>query len=142
MGLSFIKHYNIEKDETYCSKEYVISINNKDWHYTKEIYRPYLLPHLKFHNYPKYLDDEWGLNQCYNFKRQGNIIQNKFKDILKMFLTGKELGLKHMFLASWNRGGFDTDYPEYYPDMDLGSAMDLLEAYNFVRIMENSNTLY
>ncbi|NMA05873.1 MAG: hypothetical protein GX931_05840 [Acholeplasmataceae bacterium] len=142
MGLSFIKHYNIEKDETYCSKEYVISINNKDWHYAKEIYRPYLLPHLKFHNYPKYLDDEWGLNQCYNFKRQGNIIQNKFKDIPKMFLTGKELGLKHMFLASWNRGGFDTDYPEYYPDMDLGSAMDFVRGLQFCKDNGGIPTLY
>ena len=75
----------------------------------KELYRNYLAPHLKFHNYPDYLDDQWGLNQCYNFKRQGI----SFKILLKIFqrCTKREKhGLNHMFIASWNRGGFDTDY--------------------------------
>ena len=59
-----------------------------------------------------------------------------------MFLTGKELGLKHMFLASWNRGGFDTDYPEYYPDMDLGSAMDFVRGLQFCKDNGGIPTLY
>lgn len=142
MGLSYVKYHDLVKQETYESGEYVISINSKDWHYAKELYRDYLAPHLQFHNYPDYLDDQWGLNQCYNFKRQGNIIQNTFKNIPTMYEQGKKYGLNHMFIASWNRGGFDTDYPEYYPDMDLGSAMDFVRGLEYVKQNGGIPTLY
>ena len=142
MGLSYVKYHDLVKQEIYESGEYVISVNTKDWHYAKELYRNYLTPHLKFHNYPDYLDDQWGLNQCYNFKRQGNIIQNTFKNIPTMYEEGKKHGLNHMFIASWNRGGFDTDYPEYYPDMDLGSAMDFVRGLEYVREHGGIPTLY
>ncbi|MDD3999947.1 MAG: DUF6259 domain-containing protein, partial [Bacilli bacterium] len=113
-----------------------------DWHAAKDIYRAYLAPYLFFHNYPNFLDDQWGLNQCYNFKRQGGIIQNKFSDIPKMYDYGNEYGLNHMFIASWNRGGFDTSYPEYYPDMDLGSAMDFVRGLQYVKDHGGIPTLY
>lgn len=142
MGLTYVKYHDLKKQETYESGEYVISINTHDWHYAKEIYRNYLAPHLQFHHYPDYLDDQWGLNQCYNFKRQGNIIQNTFKNIPTMYEEGRKHGLNHMFIASWNRGGFDTDYPEYYPDMDLGSAMDFVRGLDYIKQHGGIPTLY
>lgn len=142
MGLSFRKHYDFCFGEKYESGEYVLAVNNEDWHACKQIYRDYLAPKLKFHNYPDYLDDQWALNQCYNFKRQGNIIQNKFNNIPSMFDWGKKLDLDHMFIASWNRSGFDTDYPEYYPDMDLGSAMDFVRGLEYVKSKGGIPTLY
>jgi len=142
MGLSYVKYHDLVKQETYENGEYVISVNTKDWHYAKELYRDYLAPHLQFHNYPEYLGDQWGLNQCYNFKRQGNIIQNTFKNIPTMYEQGKKYGLNHMFIASWNRGGFDTDYPEYYPDMDLGSAMDFVRGIDYIKQNGGIPTLY
>ena len=142
MGLSFIKYYDFTNGERYSSGEYLLEINNKDWHTAKDIYRNYLAPHLKFHNYPDYLDNQWGLNQCYNFKRQGNIIQNYFSNIPNMYEEGKKHGLNHMFIASWNRGGFDTDYPEYYPDMDLGSGMDFVRGLKYIKENQGIPTLY
>ncbi|MDD4000255.1 MAG: hypothetical protein PHX62_05110, partial [Bacilli bacterium] len=85
LGLSYTKYYDFSYGEKYASGEYVLVINDQDWHAAKDIYRAYLAPYLFFHNYPNYLDDQWGLNQCYNFKRQGGIIQNKFSDIPKMY---------------------------------------------------------
>ncbi|MEG2001836.1 MAG: DUF6259 domain-containing protein, partial [Clostridia bacterium] len=141
VGLSFRKHYDFKCGETYDSGEYVIAINDKDWHAAKEIYRDYIANSLIFHNYPDYLDDEWGLNQCYNFKRQ-NVIEHYFKDIPSMFEKGKEVNLSHMFIASWNRTGFDSDYPEYYPDLELGSAMDFCRGLQYIREHGGIPTLY
>lgn len=143
MGLSFTKHYDINKGERYASGEYVIAVNRKDWHEAKNLYRPYLLPHIKLHNYPDYLDDQYALNQCYNFKRQGKAPENTFADIPRMYEYGKSrIGANHMFLASWNRGGFDTDYPEYYPDMDLGTGMDFFRGLRYIKEHGGISTLY
>ncbi len=142
IGFSYTKYFDFSHGETYASGEYIIVINDKDWHSAKEIYRSYLSPHLKFHNYPDYLDNQWGLNQCYNFKRQGGLVQNYFSDIPNMYDYGKKYGLNHMFIASWNRGGFDTCYPEYYPDMDLGSAMDFVRGLEYVKDNGGIPTLY
>lgn len=141
VGLTFRKHYDFKKGETYNCGEYVIAINDKDWHEAKPIYRKYIESSLIFHNYPDYLDDEWGLNQCYNFKRQG-VIENYFKDIPSMYEKGKEVDLHHMFMASWNRTGFDSDYPEYYPDLDLGSAMDFCRGIEYIKSHGGIPTLY
>lgn len=142
VGLSFSKHNDYTCGETYCSGEYVLEINCFDWHRAKEIYRAYLAPSLHFHNYPNYLDEQWGLNQCYNFKRQDEIPENCFTDIPKMYQEGMNYGLNHMFMASWNRGGFDTDYPEYFPDMDLGTPMDFVRGIQYVKDNGGIPTLY
>lgn len=47
-----------------------------------------------------------------------------------------------MFMASWNRTGFDSSYPEYYPDMELGSAMAFRRGISYVREKGGFSTLY
>lgn len=142
VGLSFSKHRDVSYKERYLSGEYVFEVNTFDWHRAKAIYRDYIAPTLRFRNYPDYLDDQWGLNQCYNFKRQGEEPENRFEDIPRMYREGMSYGLNHMFMASWNRGGFDTDYPEYFPDMDLGSPMDFVRGIKYVKDNGGIPTLY
>ncbi|WP_322388391.1 DUF6259 domain-containing protein, partial [Clostridium perfringens] len=81
------------------------------------------------------------LNQCYNFKRSG-AIENTFDKIPYLYEKGKELGVNHMFIASWNRTGFDSFYPEYYPDMELGSAMEFRRGLEYIRENGGMSTLY
>ncbi len=141
MAFGFRKYYCICFGEQYKTGDYVIGITNKDWHYGAKLYRAYIEPHLEFDNNPAFLKDEYALNQCYNFKR-GKNIENYFKDIPKLFETGKEWGVRHMFIASWNRTGFDSHYPEYYPDMELGSAMEFRRGLEYVRENGGFSTLY
>ena len=51
-------------------------------------------------------------------------------------------GIRHMFIASWNRTGFDSNYPEYYPDMELGTAMDLRRGLRYITAHGGFTTLY
>ncbi|MEG2158898.1 MAG: DUF6259 domain-containing protein, partial [Clostridia bacterium] len=141
MGLSFTKHFDFNNSR-YASGEYVLEINQSDWHEAKRIYREYISSSLKYHNYPDYLDNQSALNQCYNFKRQGSLPDNYFKNIPEMYEKGLSVGIDHMFIASWNRGGFDTDYPEYYPDMELGSAMDFVRGIKYIKERGGIATLY
>lgn len=141
MGFDFRKHHRISYGEVYGIGEYEIVITNKDWHYGAKIYRNYIEKYLDFDHTPEFLKDEYALNQCYNFKQNG-AIRNRFKDIPRMFETGKEWGVKHMFIASWNRTGFDSYYPEYYPDMELGSAMEFKRGLEYIREHSGFSTLY
>ncbi len=141
LAFGFRKYTRIHKGEKRMSKEYVIALSSNDWHYGAEIYRAYISPFLSFKPSPAFLKNEVALNQCYNFKRTG-VIANRFKDIPMLYDKGAELGIRHMFIASWNRTGFDSFYPEYYPDMELGSAMEFRRGLEYVREHGGFSTLY
>ncbi len=141
MGFAFRVYQNISCGEKHNTGVFKVVASDKDWHYGTKIYREYITDFLEFDNTPKFLDDQYALNQCYNFKRSGNI-DNYFKDIPKLYETGKSWGVNHMLIASWNRSGFDSFYPEYYPDMELGSAMEFVRGLEYIRDNEGFSTLY
>lgn len=118
-----------------------MTVSCRDWHYGAEIYREYIDPLLEIQPEPAFLQDEAALHQCYNFKHSGKITR-RFADIPAVYEKGAEWGVRHMFMASWNRTGFDSSYPEYYPDMELGSAMPSGEASAMCREKGGFSTLY
>ena len=141
MAFGFRKHYRVRPGESYETGEYILAVTTKDWHYGAQLYRAYIAPYLDFDHNPAFLADECALNQCYNFKPTGNI-EHTFRDIPQMYEEGAAWGVRHMFLASWNRTGFDSFYPEYYPDMELGSAMEFRRGLEYVREHGGFSTLY
>ena len=141
MGFAFRKHHRISVGETYQTGTYRIAITDCDWHYGSDIYREYIDPFIPKNSFPDFLAHEYALNQCYNFKRS-NTIENTFSNIPAMFQKGAEWGVKHMFIASWNRNGFDSQYPEYFPDMELGTPMEFADGIQFVRDSGGFTTLY
>lgn len=141
MGFSFRKHHRIKPGQNYHTGEYVIAVTEQDWHYGAQIYRHYIEPYLDFDHTPQFLKKEYALNQCYNFKRTGHI-EHTFRDIPDMYEAGAQWGVRHMFIASWNRTGFDSFYPEYYPDMELGTAMELNRNLQYVRDRGGFSTMY
>lgn len=141
MAFAFRKYKRIAFGERYTTGEYVLAVSTEDWHYGAQVYRAYLLPHLDLDHAPAFLKHEYALNQCYNFKRRGEI-ENYFRDIPRMYDAGAAWGAKHIFIASWNRTGFDSYYPEYYPDMELGSAMEFRRGLEYVRQQGGFSTLY
>ncbi len=141
MGFAFRKHVRIAPGARYDTGDYVLAVSARDWHYGARIYRAYLAPKLDFDHNPAFLADEYALNQCYNFKRGGRI-EHRFADIPALYEAGRRWGVRHMFIAGWNRTGFDSFYPEYYPDMELGSAMAFRRAIEGVRAAGGFTTLY
>lgn len=141
MAFGFRKHYRIRPGESYDTGAYVLAVTTKDWHYGAGIYREYIAPYLDFNHNPAFLSNEYALNQCYNFKRTGNI-EHTFRDIPAMYECGADWDVRHMFIASWNRTGFDSFYPEYYPDMELGSAMEFRRGLEYIRNHGGFSTLY
>jgi len=142
MGFGIRKYIRIKAGGEWKSNAYVTAINCDDWHWGARAYRKWIEPYIKVDNEPAFLKNEYALNQCYNFKKDGEL-HNKFDRIPELFDTGKEeFGLRHMFIASWNRRGFDCNYPEYYPDMELGTSMDLYNGCKYVNDNNGFVTFY
>lgn len=80
MAFAFRKYFRIKQGETYQTGDYVVCLSDKDWHYGSKVYREYIAPYLDFDHNPEYLQNEYALNQCYNFKRTGKV-EHTFKDI-------------------------------------------------------------
>ena len=132
MGWAFRKHVEVRTGETWESPPYGIAVTCADWRWGAKRYRQWADTVMPMPKHPAFLDDEYVLNQCYNFKRDG-VIFNRFRDIPRMYEDGRaRFGARHVFIASWNRKGFDQNYPEYYPDMELGTAWELAEGCKYV----------
>lgn len=141
IGFSYRKHHKISYLQQWDSNKYCIGVSCQDWHWGAKKYRKWINKYLDIKPNPAYLKREYALNQCYNFKKDG-LIHNRFEAIPKMYEKGMQYGIRHMFLASWNRKGFDCNYPEYYPDMDLGTAMDLCNGIDYINTHDGISTFY
>jgi hypothetical protein len=128
MGFAFRKYHRIAPGERWESHPYVLALTGSDWHWGARRYRAWIDEHIRILPNPDFLSDEFSLTKLYALKREGKVI-NRYERIPEIYRGGAEaFHSRHLFVAAWNRGGFDTDYPEYQPDMDLGSPLDLANA--------------
>lgn len=141
LSLGFRIHKRITQFQAWESGEFTINLSNNEWHTGAKRYRSWISPYLAQHKDPAFLGNQAALNQCYNFKRVDDI-QNRFENIPEMWEAGNKFGINHMFIASWNRTGFDSFYPEYYPDMELGTALDFKRGIEYVNSHGGFVTLY
>ncbi len=141
LSLGFRIHKMIRFGEEWESGAFTVCLSHRDWHAGAQRYRAWIDPYLAHHENPAYLKNQAALNQCYNFKRC-EAIQNRFEDIPRMWEEGNQRGINHMFIASWNRTGFDSFYPEYYPDMELGTALDFRRGIDYLNARGGFATLY
>lgn len=132
IGFGIRKYRRIAAGEELNIGKYIIALTNEDWHWGAKRYRKWIRDIINMPQNPDYLKNEFVLNQCYNFKRDG-VIYNKFSNIPQIYEKGlSTYGARHMFIASWNRKGFDQNYPEYHPDMELGTPWELYEGCEYV----------
>jgi len=84
MGFAIRKYISIAPGETWISHPYSVAITTEDWHWGAHTYRKWIDKYIVPLNCPGYLQDEFIINQCYNFKRDG-IIYKRFKNIPSMY---------------------------------------------------------
>ena len=54
-------------------------------------------------------------------------------EIPELYKIAKEAKFKHLYVSAWNEGGFDTLYPQFFPDLELGTIRDLKKAIATVK---------
>ncbi|MEA4884797.1 MAG: DUF6259 domain-containing protein [Clostridia bacterium] len=132
MGLAFRKYLPVRPGAVWESAPYVVALHEGDWHWGARRYRAWALENMKLPDVPRDLQLESSVCPRYDFKN-GQVVHHRYCEIPEMFQHAKDGGIDHFFISGWNRMGFDTDYPEYVPDMELGSSWELAEGCKYVR---------
>lgn len=141
VGFAIRKYLVIKSKEKWISKPYATSINCEDWHWGAKTYRKWIDRYIRMPENPEYLKEQYALMNMYEFKREGKV-HYKFNDIPYIFDYAKSYGINHLFMAGWNRFGFDQNYPEYYPDLELGTSMDLYSGCDYINRHKGIATFY
>lgn len=141
MGLAFRKHVPVRPGCAWESSPYSVALHDGDWRWGARYYRSWILHHIKMPITPKYLAYDSALCPRYDLKN-GGVVLHKYNEIPEMFDQALAEGIDHLFVSAWNRSGFDTDYPEYVPDMELGSSWELAEGCRSIRQRNGKCSFY
>ena len=125
VSLSFRKYVDIHPGQTYQAPEVVWAFHLGDWHQGAHKYRAWFDTVVKQEIHPADLKDEIVLSPHYGFRRFDGI-GYRFADIPAIAGRDRdEFGSHHFFIAGWNHMGFDSHYPNYNPDLELGTPLKL-----------------
>ena len=88
-------------------------------------YRAWATTVMAFPQPPSWFLDDPVVNPHYDFKSQAGSVTHHFRDIPAVYEQARRHDLNHLLFAGWNRMGFDASYAEYFPDMELGTQVEL-----------------
>jgi len=142
VSLSFRKYVDIEPGQSYTSAPIVWAFHGGDWHLSAHRYRAWFDTVVEQVEHPADLSQEFVLSPHYNFRRFDGI-DHTFADIPEMSDGDfDEFGSRHFFMAGWNHMGFDSHYPNYNPDLELGTPMSLKRGVDYVNSKGRFVTFY
>jgi hypothetical protein len=138
-GLAISKHVGLA---SWRSPRYGVGLHNGDWHWGADRYRAWAERHMQSPRVPAWFRRRHALMAHYDFKWQDGTICHDFADIPMLYDRAAADGVDHLFLAGWSSGGFDKLYPEYYPDLELGTMLDFARGIEYIRNKAGFVTLY
>ncbi|MBE3575754.1 MAG: hypothetical protein IMW99_09965 [Firmicutes bacterium] len=141
LGLAIRKHVRIGPGQRWQSAVYELALHPGDWHWAARRYRAWFDTVVQQETVPLALRQMAAVNPRYDFKNGGRV-QHRFCEIPELYDAGVEYGMEHFFIAGWNRSGFDRDYPEYHPDLELGSPLDLEQGCAYIRSRGGTVSFY
>lgn len=140
-GLGFRKYVPVAPGGCWESAPFILAVHDGDWHWGAEQYRRWIMDHISLPEIPPDLAMESAVCPRYDFK-QNQTVHHRYAEIPEMYEQARAEGITHFFISGWNRQGFDTDYPEFVPDMELGSSWDLARGCEYVRDHGGFSTFY
>jgi len=97
---------------------------------------------MQFPTPPRWFLDDPIVNPHYDFKSQTGTVGHRFRDVPAVYERARQHGMNHLLFAGWNRMGFDAAYAEYFPDMELGTQVELRDACRAVVAQGGKITFY
>jgi len=119
-----------------------IAIFNGDWHIAARHYISAFGKRYKPAALPTWMKKDFHGWVQVKLKTEGQKPKYKFKDLPNIFKSVKEVGINVLHVYGWSGIGFDTAYPEYNINPDLGSEQELREALSEVKKMGGRVILY
>lgn len=142
VSLGIRKYIDIDPGKAYSSSPVIWAFHSGDWHQSAERYRAWFDTVVKQSNPPEDLKHEVVVSPHYNFRRFEGI-GYRFQDIPTIAQDDRdEFQSRHFFIAGWNHMGFDSHYPNYNPDLELGTPLVLQQGVEAVNDSGGFVTFY
>ncbi|MBE3599153.1 MAG: hypothetical protein IMX02_10330 [Limnochordaceae bacterium] len=149
LGLGLRKFRPVAPGESWTTPPALVAFHDGDWHWGARQYRAWFdragmpdLERLGGSPRPQDLDREAAMLPFYELRRETGVL-HRFDELPAIYdRISARYHARHFFIAGWNRSGFDSQYPEYHPDMDLGSPMDLKRVVDHVAARGGFTTFY
>lgn len=149
LGLGLRKFRPVLPGESWAAPPAVVAFHDGDWHWGARQYRAWFdragVPspdRLGGAPRPDDLAQEAAMLPFYQLRRENGVI-HRFDELPAIYdRISSRYQARHFFIAGWNRGGFDSQYPEYHPDLDLGTPMDLKRVVDHVASRGGFTTFY
>ncbi len=109
----------IHSGETFESGEFIVRVNQGDWHYGSQFYRKWFMLHFPFDKSKSWLRKESSWFSSIIYQPEDRIVTD-FKGYNQWTRDAKKYGIGCYELLGWNKGGIDRDYPFYVPSKKLG----------------------
>lgn len=142
VSLSFRKYVYVAPGGSMECADVVWKLHTGTWHEAAEEYRRWFDQHVEQCPEPEDLQSEVVLSPHYSFRRYEGIT-HRFPDIPALVDRDQdEFGSRHMFIAAWNHMGFDSHYPNYNPDLELGTPWELAKGVRYREKRGGFTTFY
>jgi hypothetical protein len=110
----------------------VLKLHRGDWHEGSLIYREWFDRHFNVKRVPDWLRKEQAWLSII-ISNSEDVIHYKFSDLPRLAAEAKKYGVTSFEILGWDKGGIDRGYPEYEPDIRLGSKQDFQNALTDIK---------
>lgn len=129
-GIGLEARKELNRPLTAWSCDLVLGLHQGDWHAGADCYREFFASlGLGIRRSCRFTS---GVSCHYDLLWQNGDIGHRFRDLPALSAQAAAEGFDTLLCASWNRGGFDTGYPDFRPAPELGSEAELQEAVRHI----------
>ena len=137
-----ISHYPFLSEGAWRSPLCGFALLPGDWHGATDLYAGHMKRHFVPPDPPAWLKRDFhGWAQIF-MRREGEGPAYRYSDPPEVYERVRRTGLNTLHIAGWCGDGFDTLYPDFDVDPQLGSAEDLRAALDGVRALGGHAVLY
>lgn len=132
MNFEFQKWITVRAGHEATLAPFIVAAHGPDWHWAADRYRSWFRTQtpVSFEG-GKWRDQIGGWMPF--LKNAYGKIGYRFSDVPGLWDQERKFGMDLIDPYGWSRGGFDSQDPEYYPDLDLGGPVDMARAWRKIR---------
>ncbi|HZQ54591.1 MAG TPA: DUF6259 domain-containing protein [Bryobacteraceae bacterium] len=132
MNFEFRKWVAVRPGESFTLAPFIVAAHGNDWHWAADQYRGWFRTQVSV----PFAGGKWRqqVGGWLPFlKNAYGKIGYRFRDMPALWERERALGMDLLIPYGWSRGGFDSQDPEYYPDLDLGGPIEMARAWRRIR---------
>lgn len=123
VGLVFshVRYPFIESGEAYETGEFILRVHGGNWHAGSRLYRDWFLDSFPFDKSKSWLRKQSVWFSSIIYQPEGRVIAD-YRTFDRWCEDAEQFGINCHELLGWQKGGLDSEYPQYFPEPKLGGT--------------------